>query len=61
MEKNEWIYTLKPGSEGLHPLEVVSGSQVEEVKKVETLRKVGKVGQAILSGNPFVKEIMKVS
>lgn len=59
MDRNGWIYTLKPGAEGLHPLPSIM--KVDQKEKGAVIRKVGKIGEAILSGNPFVKEIMKVS
>jgi hypothetical protein len=57
MEEKNWIYTLKPGDDGLHPSPEVSSP----IKGRGEPGGKGKTGLGVLSGKPIVKELLAVS
>lgn len=62
MEEKQWVYQLKAGADGLHPMRQSTPKAEKEVKReVKEEKPKGKVGGGVLRGRPFGLEVMAVS
>ena len=61
-EEKQWVYQLKAGADGLHPVPQGTPKAKKEVKtEMKEEKPKGKVGSGVLRGRPFGLEVMAVS